>query len=109
MYTMPLQTRLVLVMGIDIQRPRGLTGMLMVALTLARRLSSVRLSMVLRVSKVLRRLGILLLSFPIAVLRSKSSHSASADKIGRCASGRSCMIGGLEMFVPERKVLPTVL
>jgi hypothetical protein len=37
MYTMPLRIRLVLVMETDIQRLRELIGMLMVALTLARR------------------------------------------------------------------------
>lgn len=50
-FTMPLRTRLVLVMAIDIQRRRELTGTLMEVLTLVRQSSSARLSVVRRVSK----------------------------------------------------------
>jgi hypothetical protein len=51
-FTTPLQTRLVRVMVTDIQRPRELTGMLMVARILVRLSSLVRLSMVLRANRL---------------------------------------------------------
>jgi hypothetical protein len=52
MFTMPLRIRPVLVMATDTQRHRELTGMPMEVLILARRSSSVQLSMVLRVSRL---------------------------------------------------------